>query len=191
MRKLIVSVNITLDGFMAGPDCELDWHFTRWTPEMAEVQSRQLSRADTILLGRITYNGMANYWSKVRSDLSFPREDLAFADLMNSRQKVVFSRTLNNLIWENSVQISGNLGSEVYKLKKAKGDDIIIYGSSKLISGLMRLGIIDEYILWIHPVVLGAGKPLFGKANELTNMRLSQLQQFSSGVVLLQYQTMR
>jgi dihydrofolate reductase len=187
MRKLIVSVNVTLDGFMAGPNCELDWHFTRWTGEMAEVHSKQLSRAGTILLGRVTYNAMAAYWSEVRSDLCFPREDLAFADLMNSRQKVVFSRTGKELPWENSVQISGNLGSEVYKLKKLDGDDIIIYGSSKLIGGLIKLGIIDEYVLWIHPVMLGTGKPLFGKTKTLTEMQLSNVQQFDSGVVLLHY----
>jgi dihydrofolate reductase len=188
MRKLIVSVNVTLDGFMAGPNCELDWHFSRWTAEMAEMQSKQLSRADAILLGRTTYNAMAAYWSAVRSDLSFPREDLAFADLMNSRKKVVFSRTVIELNWENSVQISGNLGSEIYKLKKQNGNDIIIYGSSKLIGGLIKLGIIDEYILWIHPVMLGTGKPLFGKTKHLTNMRLSNVKQFNSGVVLLHYQ---
>ena len=190
MRKLIVSVNVTLDGFMAGPNCELDWHFSRWTAEMAEIQSRQLSCADTILLGRVTYNAMAAYWSAVRCDLRFPREDLAFAGLMNSRQKVVFSRTVKELPWENSVQICGNLGSEVYKLKKQDGNDIIIYGSSKLIGGLIKLGIIDEYILWMHPVMLGTGKPLFSKTKKFTNMRLSNAQQFNSGVVLLHYSRM-
>jgi len=187
MRKLIVSVNVTLDGFMAGPNCELDWHFNRWTAEMAEIQTKQLSRADTILLGRTTYIAMAAYWSVVRSDLCFPREDLAFAELMHSRQKVVFSRTIQELTWENSLQICGNLGSEVYKLKKLDGNDIIIYGSSKLIGGLIKLGIVDEYILWIHPLMLGAGKPLFRKTKGLTNMRLSNVQRFNSGVVLLHY----
>jgi dihydrofolate reductase len=187
MRKLIVSVNITLDGFMAGPNCELDWHFNRWTTEMADAQCEQLSRAGTILLGRVTYNAMAAYWSAAKSNLCFPRGDLAFADLMNSRQKVVFSRTIKELNWENSVQLSGNLGSEIYKLKKLDGNDIIIYGSSKLIGGLMRLGIIDEYILWIHPVMLGTGKPLFSKTKDITNMRLSNVQQFNSGVILLHY----
>lgn len=187
MRKLIASVNITLDGFMAGPNHELDWHFTRWTTEMAEVQSKQLSKADTILLGRVTYNAMAAYWQAVKADLCFPREDLAFADLINSRQKVVFSRTENNLNWQNSVRIYGNLSSEIYRLKKLPGKDIIIYGSARLVGSLIRLGVIDEYILWMHPVLLGNGKPLFGKTSELTNMRLSQVQQFSSDVVLLYY----
>ena len=187
MRKLIASINITIDGFMAGPNCELDWHINRWTAEMAEAQCKQLSRADTILLGRTTYNAMAAYWPVVKSDLSFPRGDLAFADLMNSRQKVVFSRTVKELAWENSVQMRGNLGSQVYRLKKLQGNDIIIYGSSKLIAGLMRLGIIDEYILWIHPVILGSGKPLFTKTKSFSNMRLFNVQQFDSGVVLLHH----
>jgi dihydrofolate reductase len=187
MRKLIASVNITLDGFMAGPNCELDWHFTRWTSEMAEVQTKQLSGADTILLGRITYIGMAAYWSSVSADLSFPREDLAFADLMNSRQKVVFSQTINELRWGNSKKINGNLRSEIHRLKKSGGEDIIIYGSGKLVSSLMRMGVIDEYILWMHPVLLGAGKPLFGNITDITNMQLFKNQRFESGVVMLHY----
>ncbi|MGY3213555.1 dihydrofolate reductase family protein [Mucilaginibacter sp. HD30] len=187
MRKLILSVNVTVDGFMAGPNCELDWHFSRWTAEMAEAQSRQLSRADTVLLGRVTYKAMAAYWSATRSDLCFPREDLAFADLINSRQKVVFSRTLTDLNWTNSVRVSGNIGSEIYKLKNLQGNDIIIYGSSKLVSSLMRLGVIDEYVMWVHPVILGSGKLLFSKTKFITNMQVSRVQRFDSGVVLLHY----
>ena len=102
MRKLIVSMNITLDGFMAGPDCELDWHFSRWTKEMADAQLEQLSKADALLLGRNTYNAMSGYWNGVMADLSFPREDIAFAELMNTRQKIVVSQTEPHLNWNNS-----------------------------------------------------------------------------------------
>ncbi len=187
MRKLVASVNITLDGFMAGPNCELDWHFSRWTPEMADVQTQLLIAADTILLGRVTYTAMAAYWPGVSANLTFPRHDLAFANMMNSLKKVVFSKTINHLNWQNSIKISGSLAAEIYKLKRQRGEDIMIYGSSKLMSGLMKLNLIDEYALWVHPVLLGKGKPLFGKLDGLTDMRLSNVQQFSSDVVLLQY----
>ena len=99
MRKVIVSMNVTLDGFMAGPNCELDWHFSFWNEEMAEYASEQLSHADTILLGRITYKAMAKYWPSMAMDLSYPREDIAFAGMMNSYKKIVFSNTLNEVHW--------------------------------------------------------------------------------------------
>ena len=187
MRKLVASVNITLDGFIAGPNCELDWHFSRWTTEMADVQTSLLSNADTILLGRITYNAMAAYWPQVITNPSFPRHDLAFADLMNSRKKVVFSNTIDALNWQNSTKLSGKVGPEIHKLKQMPGKDIMIYGSSKLMSDLVKLGLIDHFALWVHPVLLGKGKPLFGKTDGITDMRLSQVRQFSSDVVLLQY----
>ncbi len=187
MRKLVASVNITLDGFIAGPNCELDWHFSRWTTEMANVQTSLLSNADTILLGRVTYSTMAAYWPKVVLDTSFPRQDLAFADLMNSRQKAVFSNTIDTLVWPNSYKISGKLDREIVKLKQTPGRDIMVYGSSKLMSGLIKLGLIDHFALWVHPVLLGKGNALFSKMNDVVNMQLAQVQQFESGVVLMQY----
>ena len=83
-------MNLTLDGFMSGTDCELDWHFQRWTKQMADTLYSQLRMADTIVLGRITYTAMAEYWPARAKDLRFPREDIAFADLMHRHRKLVF-----------------------------------------------------------------------------------------------------
>lgn len=187
MRKLIVSMNITLDGFMAGPNCELDWHFKSWTTEMAESQCEQLSHADTILLGGVTYRAMARYWPTVNTDLSFPRGDIAFADMMNSYNKIVFSKSLNILPWNNTRLIKGSLHREIQELKAQHGKDIIIYGSGKLVSSLIRFGLIDQYVLWMHPVVLGKGKPLFAKLQDTLNLQLVKQHQFRSGVMLLYY----
>lgn len=93
MRKLIVSINVTLDGFMAGPNCELDWHFNSWTLDMGEALAEQLSRADTILLGRVTYGGMARHFASAPASLNTPREDIDFADMLNHYPKIVFSKT--------------------------------------------------------------------------------------------------
>src|SRR3546814_4052543 len=93
MRKIVASVNVTIDGLMAGPNNELDWHFRHWTSEMAEATGRELAKADTILLGRVTYEAMASYWSSTVFDLSIPRDDMAIAEMMNRYKKVVFSRT--------------------------------------------------------------------------------------------------
>lgn len=187
MRKLIVSMNVTLDGFMAGPDCELDWHFGSWNREMAESLSEQLSKADTILLGRVTYTAMAEYWPYKANDSSLPAEDLLFAKMMNSYHKVVVSKTLSALPWNNSTQIKGNLKQAIAQLKEQPGRDIIIYGSGILVAALMQLNFIDEYILWVHPVILAGGKPLFKRSKDKHKLQLRSARTFSSGVVILDY----
>ncbi|MVT40718.1 dihydrofolate reductase [Chitinophaga oryziterrae] len=184
MRKVVLSMNVTLDGFIAGPNCELDWHFERWGADMAHSLCEQLSRADTIILGRVTYSAMAGYWPNRAADMSFPREDLAFAEMMNRYEKVVFSRSMDTPVWNNSRFVKGNTGKEILQLKQQTGKDIIIYGSGKLVNSLMQLNLIDEYLLWVHPVILGKGKPLF---KDRINMKLMKLKTFDSGVVILYY----
>lgn len=179
-------MNVTLDGFFAGPHCELDWHFRYWNNEMADCAGEQLSRADTLLLGRITYGAMARHWSSVAMDPSFPREDMAFADMMNKYTKVVFSRTLKDVgIWQNTRLAEGTVGNAVRQLKREKGKDIIVYGSGSIVSALMQHNLVDEYVLWVHPVFLGKGKPLFKGHQQ--SMQLVRTQRFGSGVVLLSY----
>jgi dihydrofolate reductase len=189
MRKVIASINVTLDSYMSGPNCELDWHFEKWGPDMAQSFCEQLSHADTILLGRVTYCAMARYWPQKAQDLSFPREDIAFADMMNNYTKVVFTSTLTSSSWTNSKLVKGNLKNAILELKQQKGKDIIIYGSGQLIGSLVELGLIDEYVLWVHPVVLGEGKPLFKYLSDTMTMKLVRSHTFHSGVVMLDYET--
>lgn len=194
MRKVIVSMNLTLDGFMAGPDCELDWHFKSWSPDMAESLCEELSKADTILLGRITYKAMAKYWPSKAIDLSLAKEDIAFAEMMNNYSKVVFSKKqpgpdLVAIGWNNSKFVNGNTRLEILKLKQEPGKNIIIYGSGILVSTLMQMGLIDEYVLWIHPVVLGEGKPLFNSLHDMITLKLLKTKRFCSGVIVLYYRT--
>ena len=179
-------MNVTLDGFMSGPGCELDWHFKYWTTEMAEFMEQQLACADTILLGRITYEAMASYWGPKAMDLSTPLEDRAFAHMMNSHCKVVFSETLGHLPWKNSKRIWGNLYPEIIKLKGLPGKDIMLYGSGKLADALIKQQLVDEFHLWVHPVVLGEGKALF-KNGMYHALKLFETKTFRSGVVALFY----
>jgi len=188
MRKIIVSMNVTLDGFMAGPGSELDWHFNYWNEEMSECASEQLSCADTILLGRVTYNAMAKYWPYVASNRSYPRRDIAFADMMNNHNKIVFSGTLKKAFWNNTKLAKENTSRIILKLKQQPGKDIIIYGSGSIVSDLMRWGLVDEYLLWVHPVVLGKGKVLFRGLNDGFKLKLVNTKTFNSGVVLIYYQ---
>lgn len=183
MRKLIVSMNITLDGFMSGTNCELDWHFNSWSSRMAQALGEQLSRADTILLGRVTYCAMARFWSAKSNDLSLPREDIAFASMMNSHSKVVFSKTIENPCWNNSRIVRGNMQREIRKLKAMPGGNMIVYGSGTLVSSLMRSNLVDEYTLWMHPVFLGKGKPMYKELFDPLRMDLLNIETFGSGVV--------
>jgi dihydrofolate reductase len=187
MRKLIVSMNMTLDGFISGPDCELDWHFQSWTTEMAETLCKQLGRADTIVLGRVTYVAMAKYWPSKLQDPFFSREDIAFADMINRYRKIVFSKTLSTTVWHNSRLVNGDLKEEIIKLKTQDGKDMIIYGSGKLVSALIKMHLIDEFLVWVHPVVIGEGKALFKKTHGKMYLQLLNTTTFSSGVTVLHY----
>lgn len=191
MRKLIVSMNVTIDGFMSGPDCELDWHFKCWTKEMGEALCTQLSQADTILLGRVTYQAMAKYWPSKITDTNVRGEDFAFAEMMNQYDKIVFTNTLREAEWSKSKLMNENVEDEIKKLKNQRGRNMIVYGSGKLVKALMYYNLVDEYQLWVHPVILGKGKQLFNNPHEWLDMKLCECETFSSGVILLHYQTIK
>jgi dihydrofolate reductase len=186
MRRIIASVNISLDGFVAGSDGEMDWHTNYWTAGMAEKLCQQLSLADTILLGRNTYTAMANYWPKMNRDLCYPREDLAFAGMMNEYDKVVVSKRLKKPGWNNSVVLKGNLHDRLWELKNRPGKDIIALGSITLLRYLLKNGLIEELLLWLHPVVLGDGIELFDYKK--IELKLFSQYKFGSGVVLFCYE---
>ncbi|MEO7213430.1 dihydrofolate reductase family protein [Mucilaginibacter sp.] len=183
MRKVIVSMNVTLNGCMAGPDGELDWHYSRWSEDMARTTSAHLGEADTILFGRITYQAMAGYWIAKGRDMFDAREDADFTEMINGYTKIVFSRTLKTTAWQNS-RMAKNIAKEVMALKRQSGKDILVYGSGKIVTTLNELNLIDEYRLWVHPVVIHGGRPLF-KTN--TPLQFTSKTTFDTGVVLMSY----
>jgi dihydrofolate reductase len=185
MRKLIVSMNLTLDGFMAGPACELDWHFRCWTPDMADALCYRLSTADTILLGGTTYRAMAHYWMAKAAQINFPREDAAFAQMINTYAKVVVTSGPLTTPWGSTMVMKGNLARNIRQLKNSTGKHIVVYGSGKLVEALQTLDLVDEWHLWMHPVAIGKGKPLFKKP--MARLQLLHTEMFSAGVVLLEY----
>lgn len=187
MRKLIVSVNITLDGFVADADGGLDWHLQSWSSELADAVAGILSRADTLLLGRKTYQAMAAYWPWQAKNMNFPREDIAYAEMMNSCQKVVFSSTMQSAGWNNSVLLKGDLKKEVIKLKKQSGNDILTYGSISTVKKLIAFNLVDEYQLWVHPINLGRGLPFLKVPKGQPNADAVSRTVFGSGVVLAVY----
>jgi dihydrofolate reductase len=178
MRKVIVSNLASVDGFFEGPNKELDWHVV--DEEFHAYAKDMLRKADTLLFGAATYEVMAAYWPTAPSD--------EIADKMNNLRKIVFSKTLKKVTWNNSRLVSSNIREEVSKLKQQPGKDIVILGSAQLASFLLPLGLIDEYRVILNPVLLGGGKPLFHGITERIRLKLITTKVFGSGVVLLGYQ---
>lgn len=188
MRRLVVSMNLTLNGFMAASDGGLSWHTDFWDDEIARAFTLQLAEADTLLLGRKTYEAMAPYWKSIAENINPPRLDADFNDLMLRHEKVIFSRTLTRAAgWGNCRLANRNAAKEIDGLKSDKGKDLLIYGSGKLVTSLARLNLIDEYRLWMHPVALQKGRSLFGDFTALPQVKLSFSKKFDSGVVLMCY----
>ncbi len=179
MRKLIMWNMVTLDGLFEGAQpWDLDFHDTGWGEELQRFVTEQMGAADLLLFGRVTYEGMAQYWSTATGET---------AAQMNAIQKVVFSRTLASATWANTRLVSADAADEVARLKQEPGKDILVFGSADLCDSLARAGLIDEYRLGINPVVLGQGTPLFKPGTEQTKMRLLEARPLQTGCVLAFY----
>jgi len=183
MRKIIVSNFVSLDGYIEGPNKELDWHLV--DREFLDYAEDMLNSVDTILFGRVTYEMMAAYWS--RSEVK--KDDPIIAGKMNSLPKIVFSKTLDSVEWENSILVKENIKETVLKLKEQPGKDIVILGSGSIVSAFTQMGIIDEYRIIVNPVILGAGKLQFtpGSLDKKT-LKLTDVKKLGSGLVFLYYQ---
>jgi dihydrofolate reductase len=181
MRKIFLFNMTTLDGFFEGPNQDISWHHT--DEEFNEFAIDQLNEIDTLLFGRITYQGMASYWPTE----SAINDDPEVAGLMNSLPKIVFSRTLDQAEWNNSRLVKENVGEEVLQLKAQPGKDIAIFGSSDLAVTLAEAGLIDEYRIILNPVFLGNGTSLLKGIKEKVNLKLLRARTFKSGNVLLYY----
>jgi dihydrofolate reductase len=182
MRKVFLFMVVTLDGFFEGPNHEIDWHNV--DEEFNEFAIHQLNEVDTLLFGRVTYEGMASYWPT-----QFAKEDDPIvADKMNTVPKIVFSKTLEKAEWNNSRLVKEHIAEEVSELKQQQGRDLAIFGSSDLAVSFIQMGLIDELRIMVNPVVLGNGKPLFNGIHEKLNLKLLKTKTFRSGNVLLYYQ---
>ncbi|MBO9572125.1 MAG: dihydrofolate reductase family protein, partial [Chitinophagaceae bacterium] len=144
MRKLIVSMNVSLDGYMSGNNSGLEWHFRSWTNDMTGYARKQLSRADTILLGRNTYQTMSGYWPWQPPDNAFSKEDMAYAAMMNNFRKIVFSHSMKSSSWKNTEIVNEDIQRYITGLKKQDGKDIIIFGSHQVIDKIIPLHLVDE-----------------------------------------------
>ncbi|MEO8710798.1 MAG: dihydrofolate reductase family protein [Parafilimonas sp.] len=180
MRKIIVSNLMSIDGYFEGMNQDLSWFMV--DEEFFEYARNLLQEVDTILFGRITYEHMAAYWPNTKDD------DAVITEKMNSLQKIVFSKTLENAEWNNSKIISEHITDAIKKLKQEPGKDMVIFGSGTIVSELTQLKLIDEYRLIVNPIILGNGNPLFKSINESLKLKLVNVKALKSGVVILSYQ---
>jgi dihydrofolate reductase len=181
MRKLIVWNMLSLDGFFEGTNKEIDWHVV--DGEFNDLANEQLLSVDLIIFGRVTYQLMASYWPTPAGR----QDDPIIADKMNRWPKLVFSRSLDQVDWENTRLYKGDIVEEITRLKALPGKDMIIFGSGSLVTQLTQAHAIDEYRFGINPVILGSGKPMFAGLQARLPLKLLRARTLRSGVVILYY----
>jgi dihydrofolate reductase len=183
MRKLKLQIQMTLDGFIAGPNGEMDWMTLNWSEDLNQYVTEITNPVDTILLGRKLAEGFIPYWTE---GLNKPIPEDG-AKKMVETPKVVFSKTLTKSEWNNTVIAIGELANEVNAIKNMKGKDMIVYGGGAFVSSLIKENLIDELHLFINPVVIGKGMPIFQEVLEKQNFKLVASQQFACGIIVLTY----
>lgn len=188
VRKIITTTWVTLDGFIAGPNQEMDWVGEFYDEAMGKYEGDIVDAADTLLLGRVTYESFAGSWPHVPDNPTAPEGEKAYARKLNAMQKIVFSKTLPTVEWNNSRLVKEIIPADIEQLKREPGRDMLIYGSASIVQALTNLGLIDEYQLLFHPVILGGGKPLFQNIKDQVKLKLVNSKTHPSGVAVLTYQ---
>ena len=178
MRKIVSGLFVSLDGIYESPH---EWHFPYWSDEMGAVVQEQMSAADSLLLGRVGWQEFAQFWPQQPSDGEI-------ADHMNNTPKYVVSNTIDSVDeWQNSTLISGDVMTELRKLKEQPGKDIGMSGSGTLVRSLLDAGLLDELRLLVHPIVVGKGKRLFPDGTPQLGLALTESETLPNGVLSLTY----
>jgi dihydrofolate reductase len=191
MRKLIVTEFYSLDGFMSDLADQMDWVTTTFSQDMGKYVGDVYANADTLFLGDVTYSIMAAYWPTADTNPEAFQGDAEAAHVMNSLRKVVFSKNMKDLAWSNSVLKTEIVPEEIKKMKQEPGKNMLAAGSASIVQQLTNFGLVDEYHLLVHPVILGNGKSLFQGIRERHTLKLISTEVFTNGVVLLRYEPLR
>jgi len=186
MRNLIFFMHTSLDGFVAGPKGELNW--AKLDDEIFDFVATMTEKADTALYGRVTYQLMESYWPTAADHPNASKHDKEHAAWYKKVPKVVLSRTISEKGLDNTTVISDKLAENIYKIKKQEGKNILIFGSPTASHSLLSEDLIDEFWLFVNPVLLGHGIPLFKGINETTNLNLIETKIFACGVIALHYE---
>ncbi|MBO9154442.1 dihydrofolate reductase family protein [Chitinophaga sp. GCM10012297] len=185
MRKLVLFAHMSLDGFAGDTNGGLG--FLTYDSELQQFADELVKTVGAPVYGKNTYHLMEGYWPTVLNDPKASGPSLAHAKWVQEIPKIVFSTTLASADWNNTTLIKNNVVEEVNKLKQQPGKDLVIFGSPGLAKNLMNLGLIDEYKLTLHPVILGQGISLFDSNTQMSNLKLRESKTLGSGVVTLHY----
>ncbi|HXO18991.1 MAG TPA: dihydrofolate reductase family protein [Thermoanaerobaculia bacterium] len=184
MRKIILMMSVSLDGFIEGPHRELDWHMV--DDELHNHVNEELSRMGAFLEGRVMYELMAGIWPTADKDPASTQPMVEFARIWLNMPKIVYSRTLERADWNTTV-VRDVVAEEVMELKAQPGGDMVL-GGADIAAAFLQQDLIDEYRIYVHPVLIRRGKPLFQPSDAKINLQLAETRTFGNGVVLLRYQ---
>ena len=179
-------MQISVDGFVGGPNGELDWMTWNWSEDIKDYVTKLTTSFDTIVMGRKMVEGFVTHWTNVVSDQNAAADERASAKIFVDTPKVVFSRTLNKSSWDNTT-VENDLVGGIEKLKNTSGSDIIAYGGANFVSNLIENGLVDDLYLFVNPTAIGKGLSIF-KEGKPTNLKLVNAVPFECGIVLHHYQ---
>jgi len=185
MRKLKLQVQVSLDGYVAGPNGEMDWMTWNMSDNVLEQIMEITHSVDSILMGRKMAAGFISHWTNVVSNPQDPSH--SFGEIMINTPKVVFTKTLTRSEWDNTTLATGEIKEEVNKLKNQNGKDIIVYGGAGFVSSLIKESLIDEYHLFVNPAAIGSGLPIFRELGRTQQFSLIKCIPSDSGIVVLVY----
>jgi dihydrofolate reductase len=185
MRKLKLQMQMSVDGYVAGPNGELDWMHGEWDDELIKYTGGLTNSIDTILLGRKMTDGFVSHWTNVMKNTK--DSEYKWAKIFVDTPKVVFTKTLNKSIWINTTLAKGNLTDEIAKLKNQPGKDIIVYGGAGFVSSLIKEGLIDELHLFVNPVAIGNGMTIFKSLNKTQIFSVLHSTPYSCGITVSCY----
>jgi dihydrofolate reductase len=189
MGKIISFLHVSLDGFVAGPNGELDW--VRIDQEFFEYVGKRISEGDTALYGRVTYQMMEDYWPTAADKPTATRHDIEHSKWYSKVHKIVLSKTLKDVDSTNTKIISDNLSARINEIKQQVGKEILLFGSPTATRSLIELNLIDGFWLFVNPIILGRGIPLFGDIKDKVELQLLASRQFPGGVIELNYEVNR
>jgi dihydrofolate reductase len=185
MRKIISFMHISLDGFVAGPNGEINW--IKVDEEIFDHVGKRIGEGDTALYGRVTYQMMENYWPNAGDKPKASKHDIEHSKWYANVHKVVLSKTMKDESLTNTTIISDNLSDSINKIKQAEVKDILLFGSPTATHSLMELNLIDGYWLFVNPIILGRGISLFADVKEKIKLKLLNTREFTCGVTALDY----
>lgn len=189
MRKLKLQVQMTIDGYIAGLNGEMDFMVWNWDDALKQYVETIAAPVDCIVLGRKLAEGFIPHWAGVAANPD--DEDFTAGKRFTDTHKVVFTKTLNQLQWNNTVLAKGDLVDEITQLKNQEGNDIIAYGGATFVSALIQHKLVDEFYLFINPVAIGNGMTIFRELDSKQDLTLVKATSFECGVVVLNYQMKR